>query len=511
MAAGTLVDLLEATTKRFPDRPAVVDSADAILTYRELRARARGLANLLVARGIRPGDRIAAGIPKSLDAVVSLFGIMYTGAAYVPVDAAGPIDRGRRILADCDIAGAIVNRRTAAMVPESRARSAVVLTVEDSGLAATEPSTCDDVPAGLAAHDLAYIIFTSGSTGTPKGVMITHANALSFLDWCSSEFTPDEHDRFANHAPLYFDPSVFDIYLAVKHGASVYLISDDLGKRPRDLAAYISRNRLTFWNSTPSALMLLVRHGQLEQHPASNLRVVAFGGEVFPPKALRELQQYWPAPAYYNMYGPTETTTACTFARIPNGIPADRTSPYPIGLPCSHCDAMLLDDDGNRAADQGLLYIAGPSVFAGYWKRPAETSAAFVERDGVLWYNTGDIVRWDAAEGFIYVGRKDRMVKRRGFRIELGEIERALHTHAAVEEAAAVFVRDADAAGRIVAFLACRGVTPSIVELKTFCAQMLPSYMSPDAFEIVETLPRTSTGKVDLETLNSRVLHAALR
>ena len=148
--------------------------------------------------------------------------------------------------------------------------------------------------------------------------MITHANALSFLDWCSSEFRPDETDRFANYSPLHFDPSVFDMYVSIKHGASVHLVVDELAKRPGELAAFIASRALTFWSSTPSALTMLVRYGNLDEHDCSSLRFVIFGGEVFPARQLRELQQKWPAPVFYNLYGPTETTTTCTFARIPD-------------------------------------------------------------------------------------------------------------------------------------------------------------------------------------------------
>ena len=128
------------------------------------------------------------------------------------------------------------------------------------------------VPARPSPGDVAYIIFTSGSTGAPKGAMITHANALSFLDWCSSEFRPDETDRFASHPPFYFDASVFDLYLSIKHGASVHLVSDELAKRPADMAALIARRRLTFWSSTPSALTMLARFGDLEKHDCTSLK-----------------------------------------------------------------------------------------------------------------------------------------------------------------------------------------------------------------------------------------------
>jgi L-proline---[L-prolyl-carrier protein] ligase len=221
-------------------------------------------------------------------------------------------------------------------------------------------------------------------------------------------------------------------------------------------------------------------------------------------KHLRELKRHWRSAVYYNLYGPTEITVACTWARIPDDVPEDREAPYPIGFPCAHCRALTLDANGKEvgAGGEGVLFISGPSVFAGYWNRPSETAAVFLERDGVRWYNTGDVVRFDPAEGFTYVGRQDRMVKRRGYRIELGEIESALHAHPRLREAAVVSMPDVDAGVKVIAFLSAHdGPAPSIVELKTFCATKVPAYMSPDRFVFRDRLPRTSSDKIDYQAL----------
>jgi acyl-CoA synthetase (AMP-forming)/AMP-acid ligase II len=151
--------------------------------------------------------------------------------------------------------------------------------------------------------------------------------------------------------------------------------------------------------------------------------------------------------------------------------------------------------------EEGLLYISGPSVFKGYWGQTGE-NPAFFERDGQRWYNTGDVVKEDPADGFIYVGRRDRMVKRRGYRIELGDIESALYRHQQISEAAVVAIPDADAGVKIHAYVATvQDSRPSIVDLKVFCSKALPAYMSPDAFLFRDSLPRTSTDKVDYQKL----------
>jgi len=510
---------LEASAAGFGTRTAVVDPAGWSLSYAELNAQADAMAAFLAARGVKPGDRVGLALPKCVPSVVSLFGIMKAGAAYVPVDASAPIERGRTILGDCGVRAAIVDRHTLAMAPGSDSeRLAAIVLVGDQpepGLARPECASYEDVVRGPSTQfaiprrdsALAYILYTSGSTGIPKGVMLTHRNAASFVDWCSSAFAPSEHDRFSSHAPFHFDLSILDIYVALKHGASLHLISEDLGKNPKELAKFIADRRLTVWYSTPSILTLLYQFGKVESYDHTSLRIVNFAGEVFPVKHLREVKRRWPKPVYYNLYGPTETNV-CTFARIPDAVPEDRDVPYPIGFACAHCEPLVLDDDGREVADgeEGLLWIAGDSVFQGYWNRPVENAKAFLDRGGRRWYNTGDVVRFDKADGFIYAGRRDRMVKRRGYRIELGEIERALYRHPHVREAAVVSVPDADGV-RIVAFLSCAEDVPrpSIIELKTFCSQHLPGYMSPDRFDIRDRLPRTSTDKVDYQALT----HAA--
>jgi acyl-CoA synthetase (AMP-forming)/AMP-acid ligase II len=173
---------------------------------------------------------------------------------------------------------------------------------------------------------------------------------------------------------------------------------------------------------------------------------------------------------------------------------------------------LVLQGDREVApGEEGLLHIHGPSVFQGYWNRPVENAAAFIERKGLRWYNTGDVVKEMPTEGFLYLGRRDRMVKRRGYRIELGEIESALYRHELVREAAVIAVPDEASGVRVIANLTVKGaVRPSIIEMKTFCAANLPPYMSPDAFVFLDALPRTSTDKVDYQTLRARATAGGL-
>jgi amino acid adenylation domain-containing protein len=507
-----LCDYLADSRQRFPDRVAVVDPAGLSLTYAELDDRSSRIAGYLRAAGVAEGDRVGIIAPKSADVVASLFGIMKAGAAYVPADYSAPAARNRTVLSDCAVTLAILAPGCHAVVGEWP--TATPPRVAWLG----EPPEGSGVPTGdswpqVLAHDplppawtsapdaLAYVLYTSGSTGVPKGVMLTQENATSFVDWCTREFAPTEQDRFSSHAPFHFDLSILDLYVPLKHGAALYLVSEEVGKAPQALAEFIVNNALTVWYSTPSILSLLAQFGDLDRHDCRTLRTVLFAGEVFPVKHLRTIVAHWPQATFFNLYGPTETNV-CTFARIPSSIPEDRVAPYPIGPPCSHFDAMVLDDvDGIEVSGttEGLLYMAGPALFPGYWGRP--TDGLFIHRHGKRWYNTGDVVQ-DGADGYVYLGRRDRMVKRRGYRIELAEIERGLYQHPRVREAAVVSVPDPSAGMRIIAFIvATEGERPSIIEMKTFCGQALIAYINPDRFVFLDALPRTSTNKVDYQAL----------
>jgi amino acid adenylation domain-containing protein len=515
-STSSIADYLEASAARFPERVAVVDPDGRALNYRELDSRAQRVAAFLSGRGVGPGDRVAVWMPKSADAMVAIFGILKARAAYVPIDWTAPAGRARTILQDCRTKAAFVDLRCAAGLKGMEPPQENVILVGDTAQpAAAEVDSAvswrdvikHDLPApspdDRSREDLAYILYTSGSTGIPKGVMLTQGNALSFVDWCSSIFRISQEDRFSSHAPFHFDLSILDIYLPLKHGASVHLIDDQTGKNPKDLAAFIAQRRLTVWYSTPSVLHLLASLGNLPRFDFSSLRLVLFAGEVFPVKHLRHLTQQWPAPQYYNLYGPTETNV-CTYFPVPSSIPGERVEPYPIGAACDHCLAAVLDSEGEPVPRgcEGVLHISGDSVFQGYGNRPQETTGVLRPRDGHRWYSTGDVVREDPEDGFIYVGRRDRMVKRRGYRIELDEIESALYRHERLAEVGVISALTGDAEVKIAAYLAVtQEPAPDIIQMKMFCASVLPAYMNPDVFVFLDRLPRTSTNKVDYQSL----------
>jgi L-proline---[L-prolyl-carrier protein] ligase len=517
-----LHDLLDAPAEARGPHPAVIEgSGRGRLDYARLGRLSDRVRDRLVALGVGRGDRVGLYLRKSGVGMASIFGVLKSGAAYVPADPTGPPPRNAYIHANCGVKVVFVERTLEAAYRTELAKigaTAPELVVLDTAGGADD---LDAVLDGLDARspapaaptvrsdpdDLAYILYTSGSTGTPKGVMLSHRNAEAFVSWCSETFSPQPTDVFSSHAPFHFDLSILDIYVPLKHGASLVLIPEETGKDPLALSALIARHRITMWYSAPSILSLLAEFGRIAEHDYSSLRMVLFAGEVFPVVHLRSFKRQVPEPRYFNLYGPTETNV-CTYFEIPQAIPDDRSEPYPIGRTCEQLESVVVDLAGKPVTrgEEGELCIAGPNVMQGYWALPDQTAKGFLPDDGSgkRWYKTGDIVVEGEDGDYRYVGRRDRMIKRRGYRVELGEIEACLHRHAAIREAAVIAVPDESAGVKVRAHLSVRGdKRPSLIELKTFCSRHLPLYMVPDAFAFHDSLPKTSTSKVDYVSLKN--------
>jgi amino acid adenylation domain-containing protein len=506
--------LLSDAARAEPNHEAV-RFAGRSMTYGELDVSSNGLARALIAAGVRRGDRVAILVPKSLETVVAVYGAMKAGAAYVPLDPLAPAVRAGMVASDCTVSALITvpSRAPATLEAMGDHRPRVVVLVGDEGDgvdlgcpvvsyrdATSDPSATDPL-VPVIEDDLAYILYTSGSTGVPKGVMLTHRNGLSFVEWSAERIgiTPD--DRISNHAPLHFDLSVFDLYLAALGRATLVVIPSDEAYFGASLARIIEEERISVWYSVPSALMLLTRAGP-EPERLRSLRSVVFAGEVYPTKHLRELKRLLPGVALWNLYGPTETNVI-TYYRVED-LPEDDLT-IPIGRACENTEVFALRQGGGRAGvgEEGELYARGPTVMKGYWGRPDKSLELLVDNPlpGSLpgpVYRTGDIVRLRPDGDYDFLGRRDHQIKSRGYRIELGEIEAALSTHPSVAEAVAVSVPHDQWGTAIVACVVPEeGSSVTESEIKRHVARRLPRYMVPAHVSILDALPRTSTGKVD--------------
>ena len=508
-----LHQLLEQSAGAYPGKTAVVDpEREVSASYEQFQKLAEAMEVRLRAVGVVPGDRVGICMPKSIGSLTGIFGALRSNAAYVPVDSTAPAERNAYIFSDCAVRAIVVAEKLAeGLIAEFGATRLTNLGtldfLEPYGVPAVLLAATPDpnqVFDDVDTTNLGYILYTSGSTGKPKGVMHTHATGLAFIDWCSAAFEPTSDDVFSSHAPFHFDLSILDIYVCIKHGGKLVLLGETLGKQASKLAAVIASEKITIWYSTPSILRLLVEFGQEVPHDYSSLRIIFFAGEVFPVKHLRAVMTMWPQPRYFNLYGPTETNV-CTYYEVAGGIPEDRTEPFPIGIDCADDIGLVVDNDFKEVprGGEGELIVKGGSVMVGYWNLPQRNADAFyVDAEGGKWYKTGDVVKIDENGDYEYIGRRDRMVKRRGYRVELGEIEAALYSHENVTEVAVVAIPDPENGVLIRAYLNWTGdKPPSLIAMKQFCSKKVPLYMIPDKFIAVDSLPKTSTAKLDYQKL----------
>jgi amino acid adenylation domain-containing protein len=474
-----------------PDAVALIEE-ERETTFAELFAQAQSLALLFCEHGIQPRDRIALALPKSTDAIVALFASLLAGAIYVPIHPRWPRERlnavlaecGARLLIDGDSAPPrILDLRTSAGAPgpafgtwEITARVPQVSPLRPGKLPSMRP------------EDTALILFTSGSTGQPKGVELSHRAVSAFVRWTAREFHIVAGDRIACPSPLGFDLSTFDIFNMALRGATAVLVPDNIAWMPRFLVQFLRQAHISCWYSVPSILAGMLREGRMAAHSYPDLRLILFAGEVFPASALAKLLAAAPDALCANLYGPTETNVV-TWCPVPPGF--DGSQPLPIGRPCPYAKVRIDESSGE-------LLAGGDSLMRGYWNRPDETARRMVTLDGVLYYRTGDSVSLAPDGSYLFIGRRDRQVKRRGFRIELGEIESALLSHEDILEAAVVAVEDGQKGVGIVAFirLSAPGAV-TLADLKAFCGRRLPPYMLPDRFHFLDAIPKGSRGKID--------------
>jgi amino acid adenylation domain-containing protein len=516
-----LSDLLARSAEAFPDRPAV-QGQHATWTYRQLDEFSDAIAGSLLAIDGLQKERVGVYMDKAPETVAALFGILKSGACYVPLDPGAPPERLKLIIADCGLNVLVTSVHKRNVLPpllspgtplqlllfvdgepgeDSRAWPVDVRALSPEGeRPAQRPRTADDDDSALA-----YILYTSGSTGQPKGVMISHRAAWAFVEWSADLLRLSEMDRFASIAPFHFDLSVFDLYTAVLHGGCICLVPSGVAIFPRSLADYIEKQGITVWYSVPSVLIQLALHGGFEQRNLSRLRYVIFAGEVFPTKYLSKLLAQVPTAEHFNWYGPTETNV-CTYYQVREAPPEDAT--IPIGAACSGQCLYVVDETGRLCAEGeiGELWVHGPTLMEGYWNDPEKTAGTLLRDpfcDGERKvYRTGDLVRTLEGGDLEYHGRLDHMIKSRGYRIEIGEIETVLLRHEEIREAAVVGIPD-ELIGRRIKAVVCpkSGGSLTAAAIKEYCRNHLPSYMVPDAVELVEMLPRTSTNKINRKLL----------
>ncbi len=483
--------LVAGRARADPHRIAVEDG-ERRFSYEELHAAAAAIADELLLAGVRPEEPVAVCLPRSWEAVASLLGVVYAGAAYVPVSPAYPAMRQRSIVELAGIRIAISDGAHGQGLPGD------LLRLDARTLSNRRAASADRPPVALDPDRLAYVMFTSGSSGRPKGVEVTHRNLTSLIG-SQADVVPRGDDVVMQLIPLEFDVSGLEIWGALTSGARL-VIAPPGRPDPRALGRLIGSRGITFLAVSPGVLHQLVRVALAD---LAELRVVVSAGDVLSPLAARSLREAHPGVRLINGYGPTETTILASSYEVRD--PAD--GPIPIGRPLPGYELYVLDAEGSLMdpGEVGELWIGGAGVARGYRRQPDLTAERFCPDTfgGATMYRTGDRVRLREDGELLFLGRMDRQVKIAGQRVELSEIEHVLGGHPGVQETAVAAEEPVAGHRQIVAYVVpATDHAPPAPELRAFLEQRLPGYMVPSRFSTIAALPLTDRGKVD---------HAALR
>ncbi len=485
--------LFAQQARRTPAAVAVADG-QAELTYSELDRRAGLVATALLARGVGPEHFVAVSLPRSIDLIVALLGVLKSGAAYVPVDPGYPPDRIGFMLGDTAPTLLITDDDIAPTPPGTTVTRVTVAELEDVG---GTPRTAEKVtPRPVRPHNPAYVIYTSGSTGRPKGVVIEHRALVDYLTFAGGDYAGVRGQTLL-HSPISFDLTVTAMFVPLTVGGTVRITSFD--EPDRSTVEQLRQRPANFVKATPSHLPLLESLPP-EYSPDTELLL---GGELLHGELVDRWRAEHPDVTVLNMYGPTETTVNCTEFRMEPGDPIPH-GPLPIGRPLDNTRLYVLDKRLRLVptGSPGELYVAGGGLARGYLNRPDLTAAKFVANPfgdaGERMYRTGDVVRWNSDGTLSFLRRVDDQVKLRGFRIELGEIEAVLDGHAAVDRAAVVVREDQPGDQRLVGYVtAAASGHADPAELRSHVAETLPEYMVPNSVVVLDRLPLTPNGKLD--------------
>jgi amino acid adenylation domain-containing protein len=494
---STLASLFEAQVERSPGSVAL-ECGDDRLSYGELNTRANRIARVLCALGVGPDVPVVLFMPRSVELVVGLLGVIKAGGAYVPIDVSLP---PARIAYMAEDSGAPVVLTLAALrgrLPDYAGR-VLCLDLDDDLPAIASADAL--LPAPRPA-DLAYVIYTSGSTGRPKGVMVSHAAICNHMHWMLGTFGFTEADRILQKTSISADASVWEFMAPLLGGGRLVLAAEGSQRDPAALLRQIRTFGITVLQVVPSLLKALVAEPGFAD--CRSLRQVFCGGETLDaPLATTFFSRS--GARLHNLYGPTEAAIDATWWTCEKGW----TGSIPIGRPITNMQAWVLDEARQPlpVGVIGELYLGGVGLARGYLGRPELTAEKFVahpfsDEPGARLYRTGDRARWRADGTIEFLGRIDHQIKMRGFRIEPGEIEAALLGDAAVSQTVVVLREDRPGDQRLVAYVVGReGGDPDIARLRAVLGKSLPEHMVPSAIVRLDALPITAHGKLDRAAL----------
>jgi acyl-CoA ligase (AMP-forming) (exosortase A-associated) len=513
--------MLHTSARRSPDKEALVHGQQR-LTYREVVRRSSGLAAGLRQAGLRRADRIGICLEASVPQVISIFAASEADAVFVPINSLLYPEQVAHIARDCGMTALITTPSKLAAFAEVLLQIPtlrfIVLTTSDEAVPVSLSihrfdALCATVPPAnrresCIEKDLAAILYTSGSTGKPKGVMLSHANVIAGATIVSTYLGITSSDRILAVLPFSFDAGLNQLMTAFQQGGTIVLIQFVFA---REIVQVLLKERITGLAGVPTLWSLLAQpNSTLQKQPLQDLRYITNTGGAMPQTVLATLRQTLPTTKIFLMYGLTEAFRSTYLP--PEELDRRPTS---MGKAIPDTEILLIKEDGTLCGpgEVGELVHRGPTVSMGYWGRPEDTARVLRPNpllppelgDCERVCYSGDLVNMDE-DGFLYyIGRRDAMIKSSGFRISPTEIEEALFSTGKLRGAAAIGIPDEELGQSIKVFVVPKDGDPLDTEaLLAYCGEKLPRYMVPRAVEVLDELPKTTSGKVDYPALRRR-------
>jgi amino acid adenylation domain-containing protein len=483
-------ELVIRQAERTPHAMAVVSELQC-LTYQQLHERSNAIARRLLALGGGPDRPVAISLERTVHLPVALLGILKSGSCYVPLNQRDSPQRLTSILDECRPAAIIVDRS----FPPLRGTHAIPFIYLDD-IPDSSP-VFEFTASGVTPDHQAYVIYTSGTTGKPKGVMITHRALANLLESMMRSPGFTSADRLLAVSPISFDIATMDMFLPLVAGGMLVIADRFAGADPSRLAALLKKFDITVLQATPATWRLLASS---DWEGNRDLKMIS-GGEALPRDLANQLLSR--GGELWNCYGPTETTIYSSVLRIQS-----EAGVVPIGPPIANTTFYVLDDTGRLLPPgvAGELYIGGTGVGSGYVDPPSDAGQRFLtdpyaQVSGARMFRSGDLVRLINGNEFEFFGRLDHQVKLRGYRIELGEIESALRTFPNIQHAVTALRENEPGEPYLVAYFTAFDKQLDLRRLRDHVCRLLPDYMVPSRFVLMDAMPLTASGKIDRKTL----------
>jgi len=495
----TIHELFEEQAAKHGGRPAL-RFGEQVFSYAELNAKANRLAHFLRKRGVKANVPVGLCVERSAEMIVGLLGILKSGGCYVPLVPDNPKARIAHQLQETVAPVVLTEQKLLDRIPEFGGEIVCLDRTSFEGEPAENPARVN------SPEDLVYVIYTSGSTGVPKGVAVRHFNLVNYSHFICGRLQLEKHPEglsFATVSTISADLGNTCIFPSLISGGCLHVIGYEMAMAANLFAAHAAKHPIDVLKITPSHLVTLLNAA--EGSGVLPRKYLVLGGEASSWHLMKRIRESGTC-AVINHYGPTEATVGCcSFAVSENDVSVWSPATVPIGKPIAN-DQIYIVDSRMQAVPPGVageLCIGGTGLAKGYLNQPQQTTERFVANPFVkdaLVYRTGDLARFLPDGNVEFMGRIDHQVKIRGFRVEPAEIEAVLKQHPAVKQSVIVPYEDKAGDKRLAAYIVS-AKKPKSEELRAFLAQQLPEYMVPSAFVVLESLPLTANGKVDMRAL----------